>query len=172
MQGPVIFVSVIVIGLLLMVFVRRDSVDQLSRLAKHSRRMAEKMHDNLGLDHHDVVFCSQGKGHATPNVVELKIEERDWFTFRHYPNHGFRGFFRDENGKRMMAVLQKHTGDGDGTVPLYSSGVLNQFCSLDPKPLLTEAEHQPAYSKCAAIQDFTVAAVVSLCEQRFKDKHG
>lgn len=45
MQGPVIFVSVIVIGLLLMVFVRRDSVDQLSRLAKHSRRMAEKMHD-------------------------------------------------------------------------------------------------------------------------------
>jgi hypothetical protein len=37
MNGPVLFVSILVVGLLLMVLLRRDSVDQLSRLAKHSR---------------------------------------------------------------------------------------------------------------------------------------
>ena len=46
MQGPIIFSSIIVIGLLAMVLLRRDSVDQLARLTKQSRRMAEKMRDN------------------------------------------------------------------------------------------------------------------------------
>lgn len=45
MNGPILFVSICVVGLLLMTLLRRDSVDQLSRLAKHSRRMAEKLHD-------------------------------------------------------------------------------------------------------------------------------
>jgi len=45
MQGPIIFSSIIVIGLLAMVLLRRDSVDQLARLTKQSRRMAEKMRD-------------------------------------------------------------------------------------------------------------------------------
>lgn len=45
MQGPIIFSSIIVIGLLAMVLLRRDSVDQLARLTKQSRRMAGKMRD-------------------------------------------------------------------------------------------------------------------------------
>lgn len=46
MQGPLIFVSITVIGLLLMVLLRRDSVDQLARLTRQNRRMAEKMREN------------------------------------------------------------------------------------------------------------------------------
>jgi tight adherence protein B len=40
-----IFSTIVVIGVLLMVLVRRDSVDQLARLTKHNRRMADKLRD-------------------------------------------------------------------------------------------------------------------------------
>jgi hypothetical protein len=134
-------------------------------------KLAESLHDTLKLDHHQRTFCSQGTGFRTPNVVEMKVEEKTWLTFRSYPNHGFRGFFRDADGKKMMAILQKHSGNGDGTVPQYSSGALNQFCTLDPCPIQRDAEHQKAY-EIETIRDFTIQAVVSLCEQHFKDKHG
>lgn len=133
--------------------------------------LAENLHDQLTLDHHERTFCSRGIGYPTANVVELKIEEKPWHTFRHYPNHGFRGFFRDTNGKKMMAVLQNHSGDGDGTVPQFSSGALNQFCTLDPGPFKVKVEHQPAY-EAEPIRSFTIRAVVSLCEQYFNEKHG
>lgn len=46
MQQAIIFGSIVIIGLMLMVLLRRDSVDQLSRLSKQNRRMAEKMRDS------------------------------------------------------------------------------------------------------------------------------
>ena len=46
MQQAIIFGSIVIIGLMLMVLLRRDSVDQLSRLSKQNRLMAEKMRDS------------------------------------------------------------------------------------------------------------------------------
>lgn len=134
-------------------------------------KMAELMHDQLQLKHHDRTFCSQGIDHLSPDVVELRATERPWYAFRHYPNHGFTGYFRDASGKRMMAELQNHTGKGDGTVPQFSSGALNKFCKLQPLPKKIPTDHQKAY-QTEAIQDFTVQAIVSLCEQYFIQKHG
>ena len=62
MQGPMLFGSIVIIGLLLMTLMRRDSADQLGRLAKHSRRMSEKMHERTG---DDSIFVTQRTDYLT-----------------------------------------------------------------------------------------------------------
>ena len=140
-------------------------------------KMAKTLHDQLGSDdelqHHERTFCNHGEGPLSPDVVELRIEEKPWHTFRNYPRHGFRGFLRDANGKKMMAVLQDHTGVGDGTVPRFSATALDKYCVLDPKPPAPPPnfEHQDAY-KNTDVQNHTIRCIVSLCEQHFKNRNG
>ncbi|MBU6451738.1 MAG: type II secretion system F family protein [Cyanobacteria bacterium REEB67] len=62
MNGPLLFGSICIIGLLLMTLMRRDSADQLGRLAKHSRRMSEKMHERSG---DESIFVTQRTDYLT-----------------------------------------------------------------------------------------------------------
>lgn len=133
--------------------------------------LAERMHDQLGDIHHPQTFCSRGYMHLTADAVELRVEERPLTTFRNYPLQGFRGFFRSADGDRMQAVLQEPAGDGDGTVPLGSAGSLDKFTQIQPKHRTVDVMHQPAY-EAGPIQDFTIEAIVALCEKRYKYKRG
>jgi hypothetical protein len=143
----------------------------------YNLRDAERLHDQLGDLHHDVTFCSQGdhkndegKPH-TADVVEFRVEPRTWDTWRNYPGQGFRGFLRDASGNRLQATLQDPNGCGDGTVPLSSSGRLNDFAIRAPGHSSASVEHQPAYEK-KPIQDFTRAAIAALCLKRYEEVHG
>lgn len=71
MQGPVIFISIIVIGLLVMVLVRRDSVDQLARLSRQSRRMAEKMRDSADPES---IFVTQRQDYLSTLLARAGME--------------------------------------------------------------------------------------------------
>jgi tight adherence protein B len=62
MNGYLLFGSIVVIGVLLMTLLNRGSADQLSRLAKHSRRMSEKMHERTG---DDSIFVTQRTDYLT-----------------------------------------------------------------------------------------------------------
>ena len=62
MNGYLLFGSIVVIGVLLMTLLNRGSADQLSRLAKHSRRMSEKMHERTG---DDSIFVTQRADYLT-----------------------------------------------------------------------------------------------------------
>lgn len=71
MQGPIIFGSIVVIGLLLMVLLRRDSVDQLSRLTKQSRRNAEKMRDSADPEN---IFVTQRQDYLATLLARAGLE--------------------------------------------------------------------------------------------------
>ena len=62
MNGYLLFGSIVVIGVLLMTLLNRGSADQLSRLAKHSRRMSEKLHERSG---DDSIFVTQRTDYLT-----------------------------------------------------------------------------------------------------------
>ena len=80
MNGPVLFVSILVVGLLLMVLLRRDSVDQLSRLAKHSRRMAEKLNDRADPES---IFVTQRADYLA-RLLALAGKEAEYDKYRTY----------------------------------------------------------------------------------------
>jgi tight adherence protein B len=80
MNGPILFVSILVVGLLLMVLLRRDSVDQLSRLAKHSRRMAEKLNDRADPES---IFVTQRADYLA-RLLALAGKEAEYDKMRTY----------------------------------------------------------------------------------------
>lgn len=71
MQGPIIFSSIVVIGLLVMVLLRRESVDQLARLTKLSRRNAEKLRDNAEADS---IFTEQRTDYLSTLLARAGLE--------------------------------------------------------------------------------------------------
>ena len=80
MNGPILFVSILVVGLLLMVLLRRDSVDQLSRLAKHSRRMAEKLNDRADPES---IFVTQRQDYLS-RLLALAGKEAEYDKMKNY----------------------------------------------------------------------------------------
>ncbi len=130
--------------------------------------IAEEFHGKLGSLRHARTFCFRGNGHATADVIELRVES-NWVRSDPYPTRGFRGFFIDGNGNRMQAVLQDPAGDGDGTVPLSSSGALDDPTRPRPGDLLIAVEHQPAYESEAA-ENYTIRAIVALSKMRYEDR--
>ena len=71
MQGPIIFGEIVVSGLLLMVILRRDSVDQLSRLTKQSRRNAEKLRDSADPEN---IFVTQRQDYLATLLARAGLE--------------------------------------------------------------------------------------------------
>jgi len=100
-----------------------------------------------------------------------------WFKRTSYPNQGFRGYFTDSAGKKKIAVLQDPqrrsdgTGDGDGTVPVSSATALDAKGRPSPGDMAVGVDHQPAYEN-AAIQDWAIQAVITMCKLRYYEKRG
>jgi hypothetical protein len=131
-------------------------------------KIAEIFHERLKDLRHTSTFCFRGSGHNTADRIELRIES-NWVRWDSYPTRGFRGLFADAGGAKMQAVLQDAAGQGDGTVPLASSGALDDATRPPPRDRLMELEHQPAYEAGAA-QHYTIAAIVALAQMRYGER--
>lgn len=125
---------------------------------------AEGFHHDLGKMAHPQTFCFRGVGQTTADRVELRIES-NWVRSDPYPIGGFRGFFTDEHGKDMQAVLRDADGDGDGTVPISSAS------AIDTRGRNKEfgVEHQPAYEDGKA-QQYTVRSIIALCKELYNER--
>lgn len=127
--------------------------------------VAEVFHEKLGRKKHPQTFNFWGVGHATADVIELRVEKAK--KNDPYPDRGFRGYFTDGAGNSMMAVLQDPAGAGDGTVPVSSASALKADGNTVPREEGLRVKHQPAYEKKAA-QEFTVKAIIALCKKRYE----
>lgn len=135
--------------------------------------LAETFHDTLGQQTHPNTFCFWGTGHKTADVIEMKVGSlgvglNPYPETDPYPVRGFRGFFTDARGVRLMAVLQDPSGDGDGTVAASSGAALNAPKKPIPGDRALAVEHQPAYEDGAA-QAYTVQAIIALCKMRYDE---
>lgn len=137
-------------------------------------KAAETMHDQLNPPGawklHPQTLCVSGNGHHTADVIELRIEsklmQRD-----PYPNKCFRGFFTNNEGKDMQAVLRDPDGEGDATVVLSSAVALEASGRPLPGDLRTDVEHQPAFEENGgAVQQWAIQAVAALAKHRFHEQ--
>ncbi len=132
--------------------------------------IAKDFHARLGTAAHPHTHCLRGTRHSTADVIRLQIESY-WVRRGSYQTRGFFGYLRDDQGEKMRAVLQPPDGDGDGTVPLWSAGILHRDGKPPPGDADLPLEHQPAYEDGGA-QVFTLNAIKALCELRFNERHG
>jgi pimeloyl-ACP methyl ester carboxylesterase len=132
--------------------------------------IAEKFHDKLGKKAHPLTFCFRGFGFPTVDSIELRTESNRE-KVDPYPSQGFRGYFTDAAGNSMRAVLQNPAGDGDGTVPLSSAGLLNDPARPAPGDSDFPIEHQPAYND-SEVQRFVVQGILALVKHRYEERRG
>jgi len=134
--------------------------------------LAEGLHDALNVPgsppaQHPQTLCVAGIGHKTADVIELKIESRilpGWAD--PYPDQSFTGSFRNSNGDRRQAKLQKPAGEGDATVVLSSAIALNIDERPSPGDRRINAEHQPAYEN-TDVQDWAIEAVTGIIKHHY-----
>lgn len=132
--------------------------------------VAKDFHARLGDYAHPTTFCFSGRGHATADRIELKVEWRAT-PIRNYRTRGFAGEFVTADGWDMKAILQPPGGAGDGTVPLSSARFLERNGKPKPGDVVLPLQHQPAYEDGSA-QTYTIEAIKAICLKLYKSRRG
>ncbi|GAP38622.1 esterase/lipase family protein [Piscinibacter sakaiensis] len=135
---------------------------------------AEGFHASLGTYTHPYTYSFHGRGEKTAEFIRFDCES-NWVWSDPYRTRGFLGFYRNEKGEDMQAVLQDPGGDGDGTVPVSSA----TFQGGPPLPDrgapghrgFDGLEHQPAFESGEA-QRFTIAGITALVARRYAELRG
>lgn len=135
---------------------------------------AEGFHAALGTYTHPFTYAFYGYGEDTAEFIRFDVES-NWVWSEPYRTRGFLGFFRNEKGKDMQAVMQDPSGSGDGTVPFSSASFLGGpplpelgppgFCAFEG------LKHQPAFENGEA-RNYTVAAITALVAERYRALRG
>jgi len=130
-----------------------DSIDAKTRWSVWDQyleqlKKAEHFHETIKKSTHPFTFTFHGTGHKSADRVEMKTESVvvEWDS---YPKRGFRGRYKNSQGKDRRAMLQDPTGEGDGTVPVSSASALDDIAQPTPQPMETKTEHEPAYNEPA-----------------------
>jgi hypothetical protein len=127
---------------------------------------AKAFHGALNGRTHHKRFTFHGVGFPSADVVELHVEPRSRVGFIVYKDPGFQGYFRDAEGNRMQAIMQRPSGDGDGTVPVVSAVAVDDKHAPPPGNIPVNHQHQPAYDNQGA-REHTRKAIVALAQMRY-----
>jgi uncharacterized membrane protein YgcG len=126
-------------------------------------RVARTFHDEVSDEpaKKGATYVISGAGAHTADAVDIEAHD-DWVD-EFYGKGKFQANFTDASGEKRHAVMDRLSGDGDGTVPRL--GARQPGC---PEFMVSKVKHQKIFS-LDQVYDATIEAIIEICYRRYRE---